>query len=128
MNKDLSSKASRWFEEHPALKNIQIPRCLRARAASEEAYGAASYTRHLYEDGTVSCYLFASKSRVVPLQAVSIPILELMAAVVGLKLSQAVSQALGVKKEEWIFWSDNMDVMYWIRGRERSSNRSWPIV
>ena len=131
MNKDLSSKASRWFEEHPALKNIQIPRCLRARAAvrevtlhtfvdaSEEAYGAASYTRHLYEDGTVSCYLFASKSRVVPLQAVSIPILELMAAVVGLKLSQAVSQALGVKKEEWIFWSDNMDVMYWIRGQRK---------
>ena len=137
VNKELSSKASRWFEERPALKNIQIRRCLRATAAvrevtlhtfvhaSQEAYGAASYTRHLYEDGTVSCCLVASKSRVAPLQAVSIPRLELMAAVVGLncKLSQAVSQELGIKKEEWIFWSDSMDVMYWIRWQ----SRSWPL-
>ena len=101
VNKELSSKASRWFEELPALKNIQIP-CLRATAvvrevtlhfvdASQEAYGAASYSRHLYEDGTVSCCLVASKSRVAPLQVVSIPRLELMGAVGGLKLSQAVS-------------------------------------
>lgn len=87
--------------------------------ASQEAYGAASYTRHLYEDGTVSCGLVASKSCVAPLHAVSIPRLELMAAVVGLKLNQAVSQALGIKKEEWIFWSNSMDVMYWIRGQSR---------
>ena len=105
--------------------------CLRATAAvrevsfhtfvdaSQEAYGAASYTRHLYEDGTVSCCLVASKSRVAPLQAVSIPRLELIAAVVGRKLSQAVNQALGIKKEEWIFWSDSTDVMYWIRGQSR---------
>ena len=134
VNKELSSKASRWFEELPALKNIQIP-CLRATAAvrevtlhfvdaSQEAYGAASYTRRLYEDGTVSCCLVASKSHVAPLQVVSISRLELMAAVVRLKLSQAVSQALGIKKEEWIFWSDSMDVMYWIRWQ----SRSWPIV
>ena len=134
VNKELSSKASRWFEELPALKNIQIP-CLRATAvvrevtlhfvdASQEAYGAACYSRHLYEDGTVSCCLVASKSRVTPLQAVSIPRLELMAAVGGLKLSQAVSQALGIKKEEWIFCSDSMDVMYWICWQ----SRSWPIV
>ena len=120
MNKDLSRKALRWFEELPAMKNIQIPRCLRATApvrevtlhtfvdASQEPYWAAFYTRLLYEDGTVSCCLVASKSRVAPLQAVSIPRLELMAAVVGLKLSQAVSQALGIKKEEWIFSSDSM--------------------
>ena len=113
------------------MKNIQIPRCLRATApvrevtlhtfvdASQEPYWAAFYTRLLYEDGTVSCCLVASKSRVAPLQAVSIPRLELMAAVVGLKLSQAVSQALGIKKEEWIFSSDSMDVMYWIRGQSR---------
>ena len=103
VNKDLSSKASRWFEELPALKNVQIPWCLKATApvrevtlqtfvdASQEVNGAASYTKHLYEDGTVSCCLVVSKSRVAPLQAVNIPRLELMAAVVGLKLSQALS-------------------------------------
>jgi len=113
------------------LKNVQIPWCLKATAtvrevtlhtfvdASQEANGAASYTRHLYEDGMVSCCLVVSKSRVSPLQAVNIPRLELMAAVVGLKLSQALSKAPGIKKEEWIFWSNSMDVMYWIRGQTR---------
>lgn len=87
--------------------------------ASQEVNGAASYTRHLYEDGTVSCCLVVSKSRVAPLQAVNIPRLELMAAVVGLKLSQALSKALEIKKEEWIFWPNSMDVMYWICGQTR---------
>lgn len=99
VNKDLSIKASRWFEELPALKNIQIPRCLRATApvreatlhtfvdASQEAYGTASYSRHLHEDGTVSCCLVASTSRVAPLQTVSIPRLELMTQV-GLSLQE----------------------------------------
>ena len=30
--------------------------------ASQEAYGAATYIKHLYEDGAVTCCLVASKS------------------------------------------------------------------
>jgi len=51
--------------------------------SSQEAYGAACYVRHIYKDGTVTCCLVASKSRVPPLQALTIPRLELMAAVAG---------------------------------------------
>ena len=36
--------------------------------ASEEAYGPVVYTRHVYEDGTVSWNLVASRSRVAPLK------------------------------------------------------------
>ena len=87
--------------------------------ASQQTYGAATYSRHLYEDGSVTCRLVASKSRVAPLQAVSIPRLELMAAVVGLRLAEAVGNILNLPKHEWLFWSDSVDVLYWIRGRSR---------
>ena len=76
-----------------SLAFVYLARCLRTETgvrsitfhtsvdASQEEYGAAAYKRHLYKNGTVTCHLVASKSRVTPLQAVSIPRLELMAAV-----------------------------------------------
>ena len=70
-------------------------------------------------DGTVSGRLVASQSRVAPLQVVGIPGLELMAAVTGLKLGEMVGQVLGIAKQEWVFWSDGLDVPYWIRGQSR---------
>lgn len=131
VGEDLSQKATQWFDELSALASLKIPRCLRNLTtvnektihtfvdSSQEAYGAACYVRHLYKDGTLNCRLVASKSRVAPLQAVSIPRLELMAAVAGLKLVQTVGQVLGIDKSKWVFWSDSMDVLYWIRGQSR---------
>ena len=98
MEESLSRKAQEWFEELLELPRLCVPRCLRTELrvkkitlhtftdASQQAYGAATYARHLYEDESVTCHLVASKSRVAPLQAVSIPRLELMTAVVGLRL------------------------------------------
>ncbi|KAL9987044.1 hypothetical protein ACROYT_G001279 [Oculina patagonica] len=109
VDRRLSLKATQWFDELSVLPTLHIPRCLRNTAAvksvtlhtfvdaSQEAYGAACYTRHLYEDESVSCCLVASKSRVAPLQAVSIPRLELMAAVVGLKLSEKLERSLPLR-------------------------------
>ena len=42
-----------------------------------------------------------------------------MGMVVGLKLAETVGQALGIDKSKWVFWSDSMDVPYWIRGQSR---------
>ena len=124
----MSKKATQWFHELSALASLKIPRCLRKPTtveemavhtfvdSSQEAYGAACYVRHLNKDGTLICRLVASKSSVAPLQAVSIPRLELMTSVAGLKLVQTVEQVLGNDKSKWVFWSDSIDVLYWIRG------------
>ena len=83
VEESLVNKAQQWYEELSALPCLRVPRCLRAETtvrgitlrtfvdALQEGYGAAKYTRHLYEDGTVTCRLVASKSRVAPLQAIS---------------------------------------------------------
>ena len=81
------------------LQHIKVMLCLRHSGevsnralhmfggASQDAYGALAYIRCEYVDGSVTCQLVAAKSRVAPLNAVSIPRLELMAAVVGLRLA-----------------------------------------
>ena len=63
--------------------------------ASKEAYGAVVYQKAEYQDGTSpqSVSLVASKSKVAPLQSVSIPRLELMGAVLGSELAQVIANS-----------------------------------
>ena len=48
--------------------------------------------------------LVTSKSKVAPLQSVSIPRLELMGAVLGSKLAQTIASVLTVEKNSITFW------------------------
>ena len=66
--------------------------------ASEKAYAAASYVIHEYEDGMVSTRLVAAKSRLAPLNAMSIPRLELMGALTGLRLTLKICAALEIPR------------------------------
>ena len=54
-----------------------------------------------------------------PLQTVSIPRLELMGTSLGKKLAQSVSNVFDIQKEQMNFWTDSMNVLWWIRGRSR---------
>lgn len=125
-------KASQWFTELDELPTLKIARCLQFSEsvestvlhifvdASNDAYGAVIYIRHLHRDSNISVQLVAAKSRVAPLNAISIPRLELMAAITGLRLALSVSSALEIDKDHLIFWSDSANVLWWIRGRSRN--------
>ena len=45
------------------------------------------------------------------------PRLEFLAAIVGLRLTTSITRALDIPIRNVNFWSDSMDVLYWIRGR-----------
>ena len=80
--------------------------------ASTEAYGAASYLRCEYEDGSLSAQLIASKSKVTLLTPVTLPRLELMGAIVGLRLTQSMSRALDLPVKAASLYPDSTDVLW----------------
>ena len=62
--------------------------------ASELAYGAACYIKLKYADGTVKVTFLLGKSRLAPIKFVTIPKLELCAAVLAAKMCESVSSEL----------------------------------
>lgn len=72
-----------------------------------------------YRSGETVSRLVAAKSKVAPLSATSIPRLELMSAVLGLRLAKSVCEALELDLKRAVFWSDSMNVLWWVRGRSR---------
>ena len=127
-------QASKWFAESTHLSNIRSPRSLREISgevevekklyvfvdASQKAYAAVVYQRSVYQNGKISVAFVASKSKVAPLNAVSIPRLELMGAMLGLSLALSVGQGIDVGISDMKFWRDSMNVLYWIKKPSRS--------
>ncbi len=132
LSETLVNEARTWFGELRDLTNIQVPRCLPDADktietvtlhtfvdASENAYGAVVYAMYTYTDGTVSTRMIAAKTRVAPNIASSVPRLELMGAVVGTRLTITISRALEIPLNQSTFWSDSLNVLWWIRGKSR---------
>ena len=126
--KELSVKITSWLSELISLSQIKVPRSLQIQKevqtvslhtfvdASQDAYGAVAYLRVLYLDGDVTVRFIASKTKVSPLQTISIPRLELMGASLGNKLAQSVVDVFTLQREQMNFWTDSMNVLWWIRG------------
>ena len=58
--------------------------------ASEQACAAVSYLRQEYDDGDVSVIFVAAKPSIALLKVITVPRLELVAAVIGVRLSKFV--------------------------------------
>ena len=87
--------------------------------ASTKAYGAVAYIRTENEVGEVSIALVGSKTRVVPLQGHSVARIELMGAVLAVKLAKSILESLKDEIDlEAFYWTDSMVVLYWV-------NRDW---
>ena len=86
--------------------------------ASELAYAAVAYLRVTSGD-TVHCKLIGSKSKVAPKQPLSIPRMELMAAVLGVRLATMIVSMHKFPTVKRIFWSDSNTVLSWLQADPR---------
>ena len=87
--------------------------------ASENAYATAVYSRHVYENGDVTVRLITLTSRLAPLKAVSITRLQLLDALIGVRLTIQLCSALKIPTHEVTYRVDSVNVGYWIRGQSR---------
>ncbi|XP_055928716.1 uncharacterized protein LOC129959847 [Argiope bruennichi] len=83
--------------------------------SSEAAFGTVVYCKSQTPAGEVVVKMVASKSRVAPLKKLTIPRLELCAAVLLVKLMQRIQSALRLKVSNTYYWSDSMIVLSWIK-------------
>lgn len=112
------------------LKDISIPRCLRAHNevlsfelhgfcdASGKAYGGCVYLRTIYVDQSATSHLVAAKSKVSPLsKPLTIPKLELNGMVLLAKLFSRISLTFKntIPISRHILWSDSQVALSWIK-------------
>ena len=124
----------RWIAELPKLeKEFKMKRCIKSSEdlghckneihhfadASEKGYGAVSYIRSKYESGKVHCAFLFAKSRVAPIKKISIPRLELTAAVLAVKVDSMLRNELEVEISDSIFWTDSKSVLCYINNTDK---------
>lgn len=120
-----------WYRDIKSVNACKIPRAYKALStvatqelhvftdASEVAYACVAYWRFMFKDGTIHVALIASKSRVAPLKPISIPRLELQAALLGVRLAQTICSEHRGQASRRVFWSDSKTVLAWIRSDSR---------
>ena len=83
--------------------------------ASRIAYGTVSYIRLTNYEGKLHCAFLFGKSRLADVKPMTIPRLELCAAVVAVQVDQMLRKELELNLEESVFWTDSMSVLQYIR-------------
>lgn len=117
-----------WYKGLACLESLRIDRCLKPKDfgdvasvelhhfsdASTFGYGQCSYIRFVGKNGSVHCSFVMGKSRVVPLKPITIPRLELTAALLSVKIARLLDQELDYDNIEHFYWTDSKIVLGYI--------------
>lgn len=130
---DLQHRWSEWESgELPNLVHISLPRWYNGNNtkapsnimvrelhifcdASERAYGSVAYMKTKDQMGETNVSFVMARSRVAPLKQLTVPRLELSAALTGAQLSKLIKSELIVPIDRTYLWSDSTVVLTWLR-------------
>lgn len=128
ITEEQSKEWSVWLQNLQNIEKVKIQRCyLRNLStwknvtvqmhvfvdASEQASAAVAYLR-LRRENNIECTLVSAKTHVAPLKPQTIPRLELVAAVMGVRLAKTIKKHLTINIDEVFYWSDSTTVLRWI--------------
>ena len=122
-----------WLEDLPKLKQLSVDLCLKPPGfgkivsvqlhhfsdASQQGYGAVSYLRFLNDKDAIHCSFVMGKARTAPLKTVTIPRLELSAAVVASRLDKTLRKEIDISVDESVFWTDSTCVISYIQNNDK---------
>lgn len=127
---ELMDRWLQWEQELADLHQVQMPRCYVPASAdslatkwdlhvycdaSEKVYGAVAYLRAQAVDGNIHVSFVLAKSRVAPRKQISMPRLELSAALLGAQLSSTLKSELTLPIQNVVYWSDSTTVLSWLK-------------
>ena len=118
---NLGLRWHKWKEDLCQLEKLEIQRCVKPNDfsqvqtvelhhvsdASTTGYGQCSYIRLINEQGRIHCALLMGKARVTPLKPVTVPRLELVAALLSVKISVLLQKELEYENIKDYFWTDS---------------------
>jgi len=122
-----------WLDDLPKVEQLKVRRCVKppdvshVKAyslhhfcdASQIGYGVASYVRMEFEDERPHCSLILGKSRLAPVKMTTIPRLELMAAVLAVKIDKMLRSELDYEIQQSVFWTDSTIVLHYIANQDK---------
>ncbi|XP_062703182.1 uncharacterized protein LOC134285759 [Aedes albopictus] len=123
----------KWIKLYETINEVAIPRCFFGELqpqdvdeielhvftdASIAACACVAYVRMAHNGGNW-CALVAAKTKVAPLRTLSVPRLELQAAMMGARLLQHICTALTLNIRKRYLWTDSSTVLAWIRSDGR---------
>ena len=133
VSSDVKKDWKRWLVKLKHIEQLHVRRCIKPdnfgkvvnaslhhfSDASELGFSQCSYIRMVDEKDKVHCSLLLGKSRVVPKKFISVPRLELNAAVLSVKMKCLLKNELNLgKTEEW-FWTGSTAVLGYINNDVR---------
>ena len=87
--------------------------------ASLDGYGACAYLRMFYKLKQIHVALITAKSRVIPSKGLTVPRLELQAAVEAVRLAAFVRTELQLEINQEYFWSDSTATLGYIKNNDK---------
>ena len=121
-----------WKAELPLLVTLSVSRCYLSNKASaqfvdaqlhifadasEVAFGAAAYWRFETQDHSYHCSFVFGKTRLAPIKPLTIPRLEHQAAVMAVRMGQAIQKELYVMPSQITYWTDSTTVLHYIKSQ-----------
>lgn len=130
---DILNQWKVWLEDLDQLNAFEAPRCVKpvdfgevAEAqlhhfadASEAGYGTVTYLRMLSQQRHIRVSFLLGKARVTPLKTITIPRLELTAAVLAVRVDSMLKLELNFRLEDSVFWTDSTSVIKYIKNEDR---------
>ena len=123
----------RWLKNLHEIRKFRIPRCFMPKGAnvlstqlhvfcdaSLQAYSAVAYLRIVDLEEKAHLSLVMSKTRVAPVKPMTVPRLELQAALLAARMAKTINDEIDISIVERTFWSDSTTVLQWIRSDPRS--------
>ncbi|XP_043218664.1 uncharacterized protein LOC122379997 [Amphibalanus amphitrite] len=111
-----------FFNDMFKIEDLRFPRCIRPPGAigeptliifsdaSSQAYGACAYVHWQMEAQRHKAFLISAKSKLTPIRQLSIPRLELCAAIVGCRLGETIQKEMTYRFNAVVYVVDSIIV------------------